>query len=62
MVFQVGFIREAFPLRSKNDVELVLQSCEYNIEAAISCFAKGKYTLSYFANFFNILIQNLCRI
>lgn len=39
---KIGFIREAFPLRSKEDITLVLQSCDYDVEATIACFTNGK--------------------
>ncbi|XP_078345604.1 uncharacterized protein LOC144631098 [Oculina patagonica] len=39
---EIGFIREAFPLRSKDDITLVLQSCDYNVEAAIASFTNGE--------------------
>ena len=42
-IFQkIGFIREVFPLRSKDDITLVLQSCDRSVEAAIACFANGR--------------------
>jgi len=39
---KIGIIREVFPLRSKDDITLVLQSCDYDVEATIACFASGK--------------------
>ncbi|RMX53041.1 hypothetical protein pdam_00020357 [Pocillopora damicornis] len=39
---EIGFIREAFPFRSKDDITLVLQSCDYDVEAAIACFTNGE--------------------
>lgn len=39
---EIGFIREAFPLRSKDDITLVLQSCDYNVDEAIACFTNGE--------------------
>lgn len=38
----MDFIYGAVPSRSKNDILLVLQSCDYNVDAAISIFSQGK--------------------
>lgn len=42
LFLQIDFIREAFPAESRDDITLVLQSCDYDVEAAIACFANGK--------------------
>lgn len=47
---QIGFIREAFPFRSKDDITLVLQSCDYDVEAAIACFTNGGIFFFVFLN------------
>ena len=39
---KIAFIREAFPRFSKEDITLVLQSCDCNVETAIACFTNGK--------------------
>lgn len=39
---EIAFIREAFPRFSKEDITLVLQSCDCNVETAIACFTNGE--------------------
>ena len=38
---QICLIREVCPAVSKDDIALVLQSCDYDVESAISCLAQG---------------------
>ena len=42
LFLQIDFIREVFPAQSRDDITLVLQSCDYDVEKAIACFEDGK--------------------
>lgn len=35
---EIDFIREVFPAQSRDDITLVLQSCDYDVGKAIACF------------------------
>lgn len=35
---EIDFIREVFPAQSRDDITLVLQSCDYDVDKAIACF------------------------
>ena len=56
-ILQIETVKETFPSKSKDDIALVLQMCDYSLESALTCLAQGKILDVYCLSVFSVLVK-----